>query len=129
MFAGGYASGGRDHFDTSTPLYQFIAQLASLRKANKVLSRGTPAILDQNSTGPGAFVYKMTYQSATAIVAINTSDSDTATGTLKTGLPSGMVLANRVATGTAPQRLVVAADGTVTTSLPPRSAFVWMTAE
>ncbi|TCF97583.1 hypothetical protein BZM26_30750 [Paraburkholderia strydomiana] len=129
MFAGGYASGGRDHFDTSAPLYQFIAQLASLRKANKVFSRGTPAILDQNSAGPGAFAYKMTYPPATAIVAINTSDSDAATGTLKTGLPSGTVLVNRVATGTALQRLIVAADGTVTTPLPPRSAFVWMTTE
>ncbi|HEX8828785.1 MAG TPA: alpha-amylase family glycosyl hydrolase [Xanthobacteraceae bacterium] len=129
MFAGGYGSGGVDHFDTSAPLYRFIAQLAGMRKSNKVFSRGTPTILAQDSAGPGIFAYEMTYQSTTAIVAINTSDNNATTSTLATGLPPGTVLANRAAAGTAPQLLVVAADGTVSTALPPRSAFVWISVE
>ena len=127
LFAGGYASGGQDHFDTSAPLYRFVAQTASLRKTNKVFSRGTPAILDQDSAGPGAFAYKMTYQSTAAIVAINTSDSNAITRTFATGLPRGTVLVNRASVGGSSDLLVVAADGTVTTALPPRSAFVWIT--
>ena len=127
MFAGGYASGGRDHFDTSAPLYQFIAQLAGLRKANKVFSRGAPAILDQDSTGPGAFAYKMTYQSTAAIVAINTSDNDAVTRTFVTGLPRGTVLENRASVGPASAPLIVGTDGTVTVMLPPRAGFVWIT--
>jgi glycosidase len=122
MFAGGYGSGGQDHFDTSAPLYRFIAQLANLRKQNKVFSRGTPAILDQNSTGPGAFAYRMSYQGTSAIVAINTSDTQATTETFATGLTAGTVLLNVDAVGAS------AAPLPVTAPLPPRSAFVWMTA-
>jgi glycosidase len=127
MFANGYASGGRDHFDASAPLYTFIAQLTTLRKANKVFSRGAPVILDQDSAGPGAFAYKMTYQSTAAIVAVNTSDSNAVTRTFATGLPRGTLLENRASVGASAGPLIVDTDGNVTTSLPPRSAFVWLT--
>ncbi|VXC17023.1 Trehalose synthase [Burkholderia sp. 8Y] len=128
MFANGYASGGDDHFDTAAPLYQFIAQMAKLRKSNKVFSRGTPAILDQNSAGPGAFAYKMSYQSTVAIVAVNTSDTAAATRTFATGLPQGTMLKGSASVGaSSPPSLVVGADRTVTIVMPPRSAFVWLT--
>ncbi|MGN6666173.1 MAG: alpha-amylase family glycosyl hydrolase [Trinickia sp.] len=126
MFAGGYASGGQDHFDTSATLYRFIAQLTSLRKQNLVFSHGTPAILDEDATGPGAFVYKMTYGSSTAIVALNTSDNQPLTRTFATGLGAGTQLQNRVAAGSPAAPLVVAADGTVTATLPSRSFFIWL---
>ncbi len=127
MFAGGYASGGQDHFDTSAPLYRFIAELATLRKQNKVLSRGTPTILDQDSAGPGSFAFKMTYGSASAVIALNTSDTQSMTRTFATGLTPGTLLTNRIAVGSDAVPVVVAADGTITTTLPPRGAFVWMT--
>lgn len=127
MFAGGYGSYGKDHFDTSAPLYQFIAELADLRKHNKVFSRGTPTILDQESTGPGAFAYEMTYAGTSAVVAINTSGTESKTRTFATGFAPGTLLLNRVAIGSHGPPLVVAADGTVTVKLPPRSAFVWIT--
>src|SRR5260370_28897171 len=127
MFAGGYASGGQDHFDTSAPLYRFIAQLANLRKQNKVFSRGAPAILDQNSAGPGAFAYRMTYQGTSAVVAINTSDTQSTTETSATGLAADTLRENLDAVGAGGAPLLVAADGTPTATLPARSAFVWMT--
>lgn len=126
MFANGYASGGQNHFDTSAPLYKFIADLATLRKTNKVFSRGAPTILDQNSAGPGAFVYRMTYGSMSAIVAINTADNEPVVSTFGTGLPVGTLLDNRTSVGTIGTPLLVGANGTSTVTLPPRSAFVWV---
>ncbi|HXZ09204.1 MAG TPA: alpha-amylase family glycosyl hydrolase, partial [Paraburkholderia sp.] len=126
MFAAGFGSGGVDHFDTSAPLYQFIAQLSALRKQNKVFSHGTPTILQQNSATPGVLVWKMTWGGANAIAAINTSDSDTMPANFATGLPAGTVLTSEVATGASGAALIVAANGTAAVSLPPRSACVWL---
>ncbi|WP_118180529.1 alpha-amylase family glycosyl hydrolase [Paraburkholderia phosphatilytica] len=126
MFAGGYASGGVDHFDTNAPLYQFIAQLTALRRQNLVFSRGTPAILDQDSGGPGAFAYRMSYGDVSAVVAINTSDTQPQMRTFATGLRAGTLLENETALNGSAAPLVVAADGTVSVTLPVRSAFVWI---
>lgn len=127
MFTGGDASGGHDKLHTPAAVYRFIAQLTHLRKQNKVFSHGNPAILDENSNGPGAFAYTMTYGSSTAIVAINTSDTQSLTRTFATGLAAGARLANRLAVGSTAAPLIVATDRTVTATLPSRSAFIWMT--
>ena len=41
MFAGGYASGDQHHFDTSAPLYRFIAQLPICASRTSVFARRT----------------------------------------------------------------------------------------
>ena len=125
MSAGGHASEGRALAETSAQLAHFIVQLTGLRKQNKVFSHGTPAILDDNANGPGVFAYKMTYGDSTAIVALNTSDDRSLTRTFATGLTGGMQFECRAAVGSRLTGLAVAADGTVTTALPPRSAFIW----
>ena len=45
MFAAGFASGGRDRFDTDHPLYRSIARLTALRASDKLFSRGLPTVL------------------------------------------------------------------------------------
>ena len=54
MFAAGWGSGGRDHFDTAAPLYRSIARLSALRREHRLFSRGTPAVLKDNAAAPGA---------------------------------------------------------------------------
>ena len=126
MFKGGYKSGDKDHFDTSAPLYQYIAQVANLRKSNKVFSRGTPTVLKENAASAGAFAYKMEYQGTTAVVVYNTSDSDTLVDNVPTGLAANAELTPAFAmNGTAP-KVVVDANSKFTLRLPARAAYVWL---
>lgn len=126
MFKGGYKSGDKDHFDTSAPMYQYIAQVSNLRKSNKVFSRGTPTVLKENAASAGAFAYKMDYQGTTAVVVYNTSDSDTLVDNVATGLAANAELTPAFAmNGTAP-KVVVDQDGKFSLRLPARAAYVWL---
>lgn len=126
MFKGGYKSGDKDHFDTSAPLYQYIAQVSQLRKSNKVFSRGTPTVLKENAASSGAFAYKMDYEGQTAVVVYNTSDSEVLVDNVETGLAANSELTAAFAmNGTAP-KVVVDANGKFTLRLPARAAYVWL---
>lgn len=126
MFKAGYKSGGRDNFDTTSPLYQYIAKVSALRKANKVFSRGTPTVLKENGAAPGVFAYKMVGEGASAYVVYNTADSETLLDNMETGLAPRTVLAPLFAiSGTAP-KAAVDANGRLSLKLPARSAYVWV---
>lgn len=75
MFATGYRSGGSDHFDTSAPLYTYLADITKMRKDNPVLSRGIPTVLKENASADGAFAWRMDYNGQTMLMVVNTSDS------------------------------------------------------
>ncbi len=76
MFASGYGSGGRDHFDTSSPLYRYIASLAALRKSNRSLTHGSYARVADDASGPGLLAWRMHVEgSPDVLVVMNTSDS------------------------------------------------------
>ncbi|MFM2065953.1 MAG: hypothetical protein RLZZ584_862 [Pseudomonadota bacterium] len=141
MFAAGWGSGGRDRHDTGAPLYRHIAALTALRRAEPVLSRGTPTVLHGNTAAPGAIAWRMDAAAAelprghharTALVVFNTAGHETLLDALATGLPAGTRLHGRHAQqgeldapGARPQTLTVGADGGLTLRLPPRSAMVW----
>lgn len=76
MFAKGYASGGVDHFNPQAPLYIYTKSLATLRKQNKVFSRGVPTILREDAAGPGVLAYRMDHAGQSAWVVFNTSDHE-----------------------------------------------------
>ncbi|NDE25041.1 MAG: alpha-amylase, partial [Betaproteobacteria bacterium] len=59
MFAAGYGSGGKDHFDTQAPLYLFTQSLAQVRKQHRVFSRGVPTVLRDDAAGAGVLAYRM----------------------------------------------------------------------
>ena len=59
MFATGFGSGGRDHFDTAHPLYRQIAAMVKLRRAHPALSRGRPEVLAADGAGPGVVAWAM----------------------------------------------------------------------
>lgn len=124
MFAGGYKNEGKDYFDQTSDMYRFIKSLAELRKSNKVFSRGSLTILQDNSSGPGVLAYAREYQGEKVYVVFNSSES----ATLINGLPTS------VRAGYEPKVLLasnfndvlhVSADGKLTQILPPRSVVVF----
>jgi glycosidase len=58
MFAAGYASGGRDRYDTAAPLYRYIADTVQLRRGHRLFSRGMPTVLKDNPAAAGALAWR-----------------------------------------------------------------------
>ena len=74
MFAKGFGSGGIDHFNQQSPLYTYIKSLTTLRKQNKVFSRGVPTVLREDAAGPGVLAYRMDQGNRSAWVVFNTAE-------------------------------------------------------
>ncbi|MCP5270722.1 MAG: hypothetical protein H6932_05770 [Burkholderiaceae bacterium] len=125
MFAGGWGSGGRDHFDAEAPLYRHIAALAALRRTHRSLSRGVPTVLHADAAGPGAIVWRMDAavdDGPPMLVALNTAAHPALVEALP--LPPGTALTPRWVDGEAPTARG-RPDGTVTLTLAPGAAVVW----
>ncbi len=125
MFAAGFASGGRDHFDTQAPLYRYLQRLTALRRSDRLFSRGTPALLAQNAAAPGALAYRMAYGDAAAIVVFNSADTPTLLDRVDTGLAPGTVLEPVFLIDGEVKPIVVDAEGRIDRELPARSGAVW----
>lgn len=136
MFAAGYGSGGRDHFDTQSEGYLFLKALTALRAQEKVFSRGKIQVL-KDSGAAGVFAYSMTWNGRTAVVAFNTAASPMVLDNAVTGLPAGTKLVRLLGlddtlTGEAAalagtsryDTLAVGEGGLVNAVLAPRSALV-----
>ncbi len=134
MFAQGFGSGGKDHFDTTSAQYQLISRLSALRKSSLIFSRGTAKVLHANSTSSGALVYEMKHGAQRAIVAINTADSPSVADNLHLGLQTGQSLRQLISLHSDDQTPNAVASiaqpplvGTKTTwVLPARAAIVWL---
>jgi glycosidase len=126
MFAAGWGSGGRDRFDTSAPLYRYIAALAQLRREHRLFSRGVPEVLKSNAAAAGALAWRMTYEGRSALVILNSADRPALLDGLNTGLPEGTVLRSLFAMdGPAGAELVVGPQGRVSQALAARGGWVW----
>ena len=125
MFARGFGSGGRDHYDGGAPLYRFIAEASAMRRANKVFSRGWPKVLKDNAAGAGALAWRMDHAGRRALVVFNTADSDALLDNLDTGLAAGTRLQGLFGIDGTPRDVVVGAQGRVTMPLAARGGQVW----
>lgn len=125
MFAAGFASGGRDRYDTTAPLYRDIAAMAALRRAHRVFSRGVPAVLHASAAGPGALAWRMQGQGPPALVVFNTAEHEVLLDNLATGLPPGARLRGLYGLDGVPADQRVEAQGRLTLRLAPRSGQVW----
>ena len=76
MFAAGYGAGGKDHFDTQSPLYLFTQSLTQLRKQHRVFSRGVPTVLRDDAAGAGVLAYRMDHAGQSAWVIFNTAEHE-----------------------------------------------------
>ncbi|MCZ8208351.1 MAG: alpha-amylase family glycosyl hydrolase [Aquidulcibacter sp.] len=125
MFANGWGSGGRDHFDTTSPLYRYIASLTKLRRENRVLSRGAPKVLAGEAAGAGALVYLMQDGGETLLVAMNTADHPVLLDNLELGQAAGTVLQPLFAMDGKAPLLVVGQNKRLTTELGAQTGAVW----
>ncbi len=128
MFAAGFASGGRDRYDTTSPLYRRIRALSALRRSDRVFTHGTPQMLHAAEAGPGALAWRMTHEGRSAFVAMNTAPHAVLLDNLDTGLPAGTVLQGRYGFDGMPAPLVVGEGGWLHLTLPPQAGLVWSTA-
>ncbi|MDY7226087.1 alpha-amylase family glycosyl hydrolase [Hyalangium rubrum] len=126
MFREGVDSGGRDHFDTSAPLYALLREVTSLRKQHAVFRRGVPTVLRQNAARGGVFAYKMEGEGQVAFVIFNTSDEETLLDNLPTGLTDGSELKLLTSLGGGAGDAHVGRGGGLSLKLPARAARVYM---
>ncbi|QRK05769.1 hypothetical protein JQX13_37335 [Archangium violaceum] len=126
MFARGYGSGGKDHFDTEAPLYARIRELTTLRKTHAVFRHGTPTVLRQNDARSGVFAYEMRDGADMALVVFNTSDEDTLLDNLGTNLPEGSRLKLLASLDAGAGDATVGRGGRLSLKLPARAARVFM---
>lgn len=125
LFAAGWGSGGRDHFDADAPLYRRIAGLAALRRSHRALSRGTPTVLHADAAGPGVIAWRMDAPASDGppmLVAINTAAHPALVEALP--LTAGTVLTPAWTDGEPPIARP-RPDGGVTLRLAPGAAAVW----
>ncbi|RDV24519.1 alpha-amylase [Alteromonas aestuariivivens] len=123
MFAGGYLTDA-DQFNQQSELYQFIQALAQLRQSNKIFSRGSMELLQDNPTGAGIFAYKRSYNDEQAFVIMNTAEHATLLNRMPTGLPSGQVLEPIFRHGNNTSALVVGPDGFLIAEVPARGVLI-----
>jgi len=92
MFQQGFASGGVDHFDTTTPTFQYIKELTKLRKNISTFRNGKVEVLFADELGPGPFIYKVKDESKSYIVLMNTSSNKKHATDVDLGIDEGIVL-------------------------------------
>jgi glycosidase len=126
MFKTGFGSGGKDHFDTGSPLFKAIQSMTALRKSHKLFSHGTPTIMRDNPAGPGVLAYRMQYGTEQALVIFNSAESEALLDNLDSGLPAGSRLQTVYSQLPFEKTWVVGARGRLSLALPARSALVLM---
>jgi glycosidase len=75
MFAKGWGSGGKDHFEKGE-MYDFIKSAVEFRKSHTATRYGKVKVLLSNSEGAGLLVYEVKDENETLIVVLNTSNND-----------------------------------------------------
>lgn len=126
MFKEGYASGGTDHYDTTSEMYKFIQKLTSVRKANAVLRRGTIKVLKDDSKGTGILAYKMTYNGQNAIMIYNTSSSTKVINNIKTDIADNTNMKAAMSSDDNQKDVVIGKGGTFSTEAAPSSFTIFI---
>lgn len=85
MFAGGWGSGGVDHFDTESHLYKYLADIARLRLSSKTFTRGAIDVVGVTNQGPGVFAYTLSFEGKKHLIVINTSTNAFLAGNIALG--------------------------------------------
>ena len=125
MFAAGWGSGGRDHYDTAHPLFQSIAAMTALRREHRLFSRGVPVLRRADAAAPGALAWTTAHEGRQALVVFNTADHEVLVDALETGAASGTRLQPLLGLDGLPPVHTLGEDGRITLRLPPRAGWVW----
>ncbi len=126
LFDGGFKAKPGGHFDTSAPLYAYIARATKLRREHRLFSRGLASVLRSDAAGPGALVFSMKHADEVALVMFNTANHAVLVDNLETGLDAGTQLIGVFGIDGQPGTLIVGDDGRSSLELPPRAGQVWV---
>lgn len=129
MFAAGWGSGGRDRFDTGSPLFRYTQAAVALRKAHRGFSRALPQPMQAGGAGPGVLAWRNGHEGQTRIVLFNTADAPRFADNLEVGAPHARLRRlfdiHADTAAALPAELQADAQGRLHLSLPPRSGTVW----
>ncbi|MCX5793074.1 MAG: alpha-amylase family glycosyl hydrolase [Elusimicrobia bacterium] len=132
LFAGGFGSGGKDHFDTSHRLYVLLRRLADLRRGQPALRKGTLTPLYGQTWGPGPLAYRVDPSSGSAgrlsdapvLVVFNTAEEEMLAPAIMTGLPEGTRFETLFGSGAGGADIRIGKAGRLFMRLPARSTVV-----
>ncbi|MBI5244661.1 MAG: alpha-amylase [Elusimicrobia bacterium] len=146
MFAAGFGSGGKDHFDDAHPLFWAIHTLAAVRKRNAVFRRGELTPLYGAAAASGPLAYRMDVsnfpddvgsirpnlrrlesldgEGEQALVVMNTADEEVLLADIETGIPGGSLLDALFLRGFTERRFQIGKGGKLTLPLPARGILV-----
>ena len=124
MFAAGWGSEGKDHFDMNNPLYRVIRQLAGLRRRHAAFRRGKLVPLYGASVSAGPLAYRLDDGHEQALVLFNTADEESLLAGLDTGIREGTLMDVRFARGFTTRSLQIALGGRLTLRMPARGVLV-----
>lgn len=125
MFAGGYQS-EKDYFNQSSEMFQYIKNLANVRKTHRLFSRGDIEFLQDNPIGPGILAYKRSYDGKVGYVVMNTSKDSTLLNHMPTPFSESNSKPEIVFSENHNEKLVFDKDGFLTQVLPANSAVVFV---
>ena len=124
MFKEGWGSGGEDHFNQESEIYQLLKSLAEVRQKDKVLTRGDLDVLHSSEVGSGVLAYKRTNNNKQYIIVFNTADQSVLMSNLQTKATQGDELILLKGMGLT-KNLTVGKDGLITDELPPRAVGIF----
>ncbi len=124
MFKGGAGSPDKDHFNVDSESFRFLQELISLRKENEMFRRGDMKVLMDETGGPGVFVYRLSYMDRSAIIVLNTSDSEKYVDNIHTGAEPGIVLSTLYSLKDGPDQWIVDYQGNLSFQIPPGQGIV-----
>jgi hypothetical protein len=125
MFAAGWGSGGRNHFDLKHPLALTLRSLADLRKAHAPLRRGWPTVLAETVDDAGLIVWRMSHEGQHVLIALNTSDEAQSVKALPIGSANAQGLKPAWGMNAVPDALTTDDQGRLDLSLAGRDLRVW----
>ncbi|NIB38237.1 alpha-amylase [Pseudomaricurvus alkylphenolicus] len=122
MFGPAYGS-REDNFKPESEYFRYLKSLTSLRKENKVFTRGTMTQIASTSVGKGIFAYQREYQGESVLVLLNSAEHSILVKDLDAGF-AGDTQLKTLFSEKFDESVVTAGDGTVSLKLPGRALVV-----
>jgi glycosidase len=124
MFADGYGSGGKNHFNTDSEYFNLLKKIISVRKENPFFRNGKLTVLRDSKNGPGIFAYKMENKEGTGVIIFNTASQAVLMNELETGFKKGTALKKLFSYMTAIENLSVGEEGKISKIIDPGAVLV-----
>lgn len=124
LFADGFGSQGIDHFSNTGGLYDYIAELAQVRKSNKALTHGSLTVLAEDTDKAGIFAYVRQYNDERLLVLFNTASHALLANDLTLGLEANQKLPIQFSSHPIDLALVTNSKGNLTVALPAHGSLI-----